>query len=196
MKGGAIHRIFLLRYAMQHFIGIVPPEPLYSQILDFQRRWKNNAVPHHIEPHITVKAQNGLTEDLAWLGSVKPVAMATLPFLVHLGAPARFGQRVVYLSVTSPEIVLLHETLVRAVRPSPELMEKYYERPGDYIPHLTLGMVAAGLTEEELSEMSREASRIFPALEPFDVTFLRVYRQESQGSPYLILQDLPLDGGI
>ena len=154
---------------MQHFIGIVPPEPLYSQILDFQRRWKNNAAPHHVEPHITVKAQNGLTEDLTWLESVKSVAMATLPFIVHLGAPARFGQRVVYLSIASPEIVLLHEALVRAVGPSPEMMAKYYERPGDYIPHLTLGMVAAGLTEEELSAMHEEASRIFPALEPFDV---------------------------
>lgn len=52
---------------MQYFIGIVPPDEYLERIVSFQKRWSSNGLPDVVEPHVTVKAQSGLTLDMAWL---------------------------------------------------------------------------------------------------------------------------------
>lgn len=64
---------------MHFFIGIVPPEDYKEQISvfrnkwakAFRNRWDNNGFRDPVEPHITVKAQSGLTEDMNWLEKVR-----------------------------------------------------------------------------------------------------------------------------
>jgi 2'-5' RNA ligase len=58
---------------MQYFIGIIPPIEYQQQIIEFQKRWTNNHLPGVVEPHVTLKAQGGLTADLAWVDSVKDI---------------------------------------------------------------------------------------------------------------------------
>ncbi|MEN2766282.1 hypothetical protein [Ornithinibacillus xuwenensis] len=46
---------------MQYFIGIVPSEEYSMKIIAFRNKWTNNSIHDVVEPHITLKAQGGLT---------------------------------------------------------------------------------------------------------------------------------------
>lgn len=52
---------YLWSEILQYLIGIVPPTAYAQRIAAFQRRWPTNETPGTVEPHITVKAQGGLT---------------------------------------------------------------------------------------------------------------------------------------
>ncbi|MCL4352505.1 MAG: hypothetical protein M1318_07660 [Firmicutes bacterium] len=54
-----------------------------------------------MEPHITVKAQGGLTPDLAWTDPVTAVCAAFPRFIVAITGPEFLGDAVVYLGVVS-----------------------------------------------------------------------------------------------
>ncbi len=56
---------------MKYFIGIVPMAEYKSKVSAFRSRWGNNNTDEVVEPHITLKAQGGLTKDLKWLSKVK-----------------------------------------------------------------------------------------------------------------------------
>lgn len=48
------------RVNKEYFIGIVPPKEYLKRIELFQTKWMNHL---GVEPHITLKAQGGLTPD-------------------------------------------------------------------------------------------------------------------------------------
>lgn len=167
---------------MQFFIGIVPPEDYKEQISvfrnkwakTFRNRWDNNGFRDPVEPHITVKAKYGLTEDMNWLEKVRETCSSFPIFQLTLSEPATFGTAVTFLSVESKEIYNLHKNLVDAVSPPPELIERNIELD-NFIPHLSLGQTKWGMSEAEIIEMklaAREALSPFPS---FDVTFVRVF---------------------
>jgi 2'-5' RNA ligase len=54
----------------EYFIGIVPPKEYLDRIEQFQRKWIKHL---GVEPHITLKAQGGLTLDKTWINKVKKV---------------------------------------------------------------------------------------------------------------------------
>jgi hypothetical protein len=56
------------RMKVEYFIGIVPPEEYLKRIENFQRKGINNL---GVEPHITLKAQGGLTPDKKWIDKLK-----------------------------------------------------------------------------------------------------------------------------
>lgn len=176
---------------MRYFIGIAPPEKRSEEILKFQMSWKENQFPQWVEPHITVKAQGGLDESMTWLDEVARVAQETTPFWLRLGPPQTFGSDVVFLSVESPELVALHSRLVDAINPSALLRQMYFERPGEFIPHLTLGTTACGLTEKSVEEIKEQAIRIASS-EPFEAQFIRLYRQDHEEAKYLPVKDIRL----
>jgi 2'-5' RNA ligase len=70
------------RMKVEYFIGIVPPEEYMKRIEHFQRRWMNYL---GVEPHITLKAQGGLTPDKKWIDKVKKVCENFKPFQISLG---------------------------------------------------------------------------------------------------------------
>ncbi|MDW4525644.1 hypothetical protein R3398_04550 [Rossellomorea marisflavi] len=72
----------------EYFIGIVPPEEYLERVQQFQNRWMGNV---GVEPHITLKAQGGLSPGRKWLDGVKGVASRFRPFSFSLGEPAYFG---------------------------------------------------------------------------------------------------------
>src|SRR5687768_8031602 len=128
---------------MQFFIGIVPPDEFKKKIVELQQQWKNNSLPDVVEPHITVKAQGGLTPDEVWLSKVKKVCEDFSSFKLKLNKPAFFGDSVLFLSVKSTEIYEIHQKIVNAVSPERDLIKKYMELD-DYVPHLTLGQTYWG----------------------------------------------------
>lgn len=164
---------------MEYFIGIVPPVEYRECIRHFRERWKS---ARHVttEPHITVKAQGGLTYDLVWVDAVRHVCSAMDPFGVTFAEPRAFGETVVYLDVNAPRLRAVHERLVDCLLLSPETLQPYFE--GDsYVPHLTLGQSSWGMTHGELQEMHRDAGTELASLGTFTAAGLQIFRGSEPG---------------
>ena len=167
---------------MCFFIGVVPPEDYKEQILVFRNkwakafrdRWDNNGFRDPVEPHITVKLSNGLTEDMNWLEKVRETCSSFPIFQLTLSDPGTFGTSVTFLSVESKEIYNLHNNLVDSVSPPAELIDRNIELD-NFIPHLTLGQTKWGMNEAEIIEMKLAAREALLPLPSFDVTFVRVF---------------------
>lgn len=177
---------------LQYFIGIVPTEEYIGKVKDFRERWKNNAISDVVEPHITLKSQGGLTSDEKWLGKVEQVCFNTKPFDIKLEKTMFFGKDILYLSASSKPLSTLHNNIVSAVKPSNKLIEKYFELD-NFIPHMTLGKTAYGLSKQELRDMARMAEKEIGPYPTINVNFVRVY-QEIEPNKYVKLEDIPLGG--
>lgn len=175
---------------MQYFIGVVPPDDYRQKLMQFQNRWPNNRINEFVEPHITVKAQDGLGPDLEWLEKVKRICTCFPAFQVSITESSTFRDDVVYLGIKSVEIQVLHEQLVRAVSPAPQLVQKYFELDL-YRPHMTLGRKYLGLTEWEISQMLDSARTELNSFLPFTVTHVRIYR-EIAPDKYVPFEDVNL----
>lgn len=175
---------------MQYFIGIVPPLDYKEEIVHFQKKWKSNGVVDVVEPHITLKAQGGLTPDKSWFDALETMCREFPPFRITLTEPKFFGDYVVYLSMESPKLFQLHNKIVRLINPSEELIKKYFELE-DFIPHLTLGKTYFGMNSNELNEMAKEAHRLLTPYPTFEVNKIRVY-QEIEPLKYITFKDIEL----
>lgn len=177
---------------MQYFIGITLPAALKEKIISFQNSFPTNEVQRIAEPHITVKAQGGLTEDESWINVVREAVENYPSFEINLSGVDGFGGTVLFLSpVPSSELIGLHRLLLEVVNPSNNLIAKYFE--GDtYQPHITLGGTSWGMTKDDLVSMRELAKNRFIDSEPFMVSFVRIYRQQDLDGPYEKFVDLPL----
>ncbi len=168
----------------------MPPPEYGKQIIAFQRKWLSNRLPDIIEPHIPLKSQAGLNDDMTWLDSIVTVCNSFKGFSLTLTKPNSFGETVVvYIGVDSPEIYKLHSELVKAVSPDPEISNRYFELDR-FTPHLTLGLTELGMSEIELKEMKYLAEQILPRMLTFKVEFVRVYKFKKSG--YYKLEDFRL----
>ncbi|MFD0678450.1 MULTISPECIES: 2'-5' RNA ligase family protein [unclassified Paenibacillus] len=148
---------------MQYFIGIVPPDEYKEKIAAYRIRWPSNRLNDVVEPHITVKAQGGLTVDLRWLHNVRLTCSSIQCFRLSLSEPGTFGNAVTFLTVESSDIYDLHRRLVGTVSPSPELIDRYFELER-FHPHLTLGQTYWGMNETEIEEMKLAAMNALKVL--------------------------------
>lgn len=175
---------------MQYFIGIVPPDDYKEQIASFRNQWASNRLRDVVEPHITVKAQSGLTADMRWLENVRLTCSSFQSFQLTLSEPATFGTSVTFLNVESREIYDLHKLLVDTVSPSPKLIERYLEL-NRYHPHLTLGQTYWGMIDTEIEEMKITARNALAPFPTFDVKYVRVY-EEVEPNVYMPFEDIQL----
>ena len=160
---------------MDYGIAIVPPEELCCRIKDIQDRFGNNG----IEPHITLKAQGGLGENIKWLENVKLIAKQTSPFKVVLGNVRKFGNEVLYISIDSPGLVTLHNRIIDELNLSPEIIERYFESEL-FIPHLTLARTQAGYKQDDFPKIRELAEQMLQgSYTSFEVEFMRVYSIEN-----------------
>ena len=175
---------------MQYFIGIVPPDEYKEKIIKVQQRWENNLLVDVVEPHITVKAQGGLTADLEWIEKLKKVCANFSTFNVSLNQPMFFGESVLFLGVSSEKIFELHQKIVNAISPDNELIKKYMELD-NYVPHLTMGQTHWGLSSKELKTMAKITEKELSPYPTFEVNFIRIY-QEIETNKYVKYLDIPL----
>ncbi|MEI5907801.1 2'-5' RNA ligase family protein [Bacillus spongiae] len=177
-----------------YFIGIVPPEEYIERIEYFQRKWNTLL---SVEPHITIKAQGGLTPDKKWIDKVKKVGENFKPFQVSLDKPKYFGDNILYLSVHSTNLYKLHQYLVREISPSEDSIQQYFELD-DFVPHLTLGIkqsignTSARLSNEVLTEMEQWAHKELTPYPNFEVNFIRIYELNIEEQRYEKYLDIPL----
>jgi 2'-5' RNA ligase len=170
----------------EYFIGIVPPKEYSERIIQFQRKWINNL---NIEPHITIKAQGGLTTDKKWIEKVQKVCQSFAPFQLSLNKPRYFEDNVLYLSVHSDRINTLHEKLVHEISPSKHLIKQYFEF-NEFVPHLTLALMQS---KEELKHMEKLAEIELTPYPTFNVTFIRIYQLNVEKQRYENFLDISLN---
>ncbi|MFC4559280.1 2'-5' RNA ligase family protein [Virgibacillus kekensis] len=175
---------------MQYFLGIVPSEEHKLKIDEFRQNWQTNSISDIVEPHITLKAQGGLTPDKSWLCKVEHVCFNFNPFQIALNKPMFFGDDILYLSAKSDDLYTLHNRIVKEVSPPEALIKKYFELD-DFVPHMTLGKTAYGLTKQELKDMAVAAEKELNPYPILEVNFVRVY-QEYEVNRYKKLLDVPL----
>jgi 2'-5' RNA ligase len=179
---------------VEYFIGIVPPGNYVERIEQFQRKWMSRS---GVEPHITLKAQGGLTPDRKWIDKVQMACGNITPFQLSLGKPKYFGDNILYLSVNSNELHLLHQKIVKEISPSDELINKYFELD-DFVPHLTLGKeqyggnISTGLSKEDLKAMEELADKELTPYPAFEVNFIRVYELNVEKQRYDTFLDITL----
>lgn len=176
---------------MQFFIGIVPSDEYKMKLIDFQNKWKNNRITDVVEPHITLKAQGGLTPDEIWLSKVKGVCYNFNSFQITFDKPMFFGDDILYLSATSNELHKLHKRIVREISPTDEIIKKYFELD-DFLPHMTLEKTNYGLSKKDLRDMGELAEKELIPFPTFEVRFVRVY-QEIEPNKYIKYLDIPLN---
>ncbi|RIW32006.1 2'-5' RNA ligase family protein [Bacillus salacetis] len=180
---------------VEYFIGVVPPKDYLNTIETFQCKWIEQS---GVEPHITLKAQGGLTADKGWIPKVEKVCGSFAPFHVSLEKPTYFGDNILFLQVKSTGLQKLHQQLVQEISPSEDLIKKYYELEA-FIPHLTLGKeqyggnISSGLAKKELKEMERLADKELAPYPEFEVNFVRIYELNTEKQRYERYSDIPLD---
>ncbi|WP_337017974.1 2'-5' RNA ligase family protein [Oceanobacillus massiliensis] len=175
---------------MKYFIGVVPSDEYKKKIIGFQQKWKNHWITDVVEPHITLKAQGGLTPDKEWIIKVKEICNNCSPFTISVNKPTFFGEDILYLSATSNELYKLHLNVVEKISPSDDLIKKYFELD-DFIPHMTLGKTYFGLSKQELQEMAKLAEEELSPYPTIEVNFIRIY-QEVEPLKYVKYLDIPL----
>lgn len=179
---------------VEYFIGIVPPEEYLERIVHFQSNWIKHS---NVEPHITLKAQGGLTPDKKWIGKVQKVCDTIKPFQVSLDQPNFFGDNILYLSVNSSHLHKLHQEIVHEISPSEDLIKQYFELDA-FVPHITLGKeqyggnISAGLSKKELMEMEKLAVKELIPYPDFEVNFIRVYELNIEKQRYETYLDISL----
>ncbi|MDF2627420.1 MAG: hypothetical protein K0R39_1251 [Symbiobacteriaceae bacterium] len=170
-----------------YFFAITPPEPTLGAIEAFRARWGH---PHHnVEPHITVKPPFPWDDAPgALLDLLRPALAGLRPFAARLGAPARFGNAVLYLTVDSPDMHSLHLTTINVLAGAIPTAHEGHE----YTPHLTLAVTRFGISPEALDRMEAEARAELAVFPAFDVTALRGYQRFGKDDRWQPLCDLPL----
>ena len=172
----------------EYFIGIVPPERYAERIVSLQGKWMMKLA---VEPHITLKAQGGLSQDKKWINKVKKVCENYKTFQISLDKPKFFGDNILYLSVNSDDLYVLHQKIVREISPSDELIKRYFELD-DFVPHLTLGKEQYGIKKQDLKDMEKSAEKELTPYSIFKVDFIRVYELNTETKRYEKYIDIPL----
>jgi 2'-5' RNA ligase len=178
---------------MKFFIGIVPPIVTKERIYEFQKSFPSNKVPDINEPHITLKAHGGFSEDKSWLAPLMALVGNYPKFQITLEGVDQFDEQVLFLKPAfSPELMELHNKIISIVNPAGVAREEFFEGP-NYNPHLTLGETTwGGLTQEDFNEMKRRAEFELYNIPAFYVSSVRVYQKEKSGDLYSKLLDIPL----
>ena len=179
---------------MKYFIGIILPIETGNRIVSFQKGFPSNKLPEILEPHITVKTKNGLTEDLNWLDKVKRTLKNHSTFEVAFDDVSIFGDSVVVIKIRpSKELTAFHKALFYAIKPDEQDTTKKCFENEKYEDNITLGMISWGMTKEELVFMKEKGLKELSNIPKFSVSFVRIFQQANLDEAYKKFLDIPLN---
>ena len=172
---------------MKYFIGIVPPDNIADAIVSIQQPFGDN----RLEPHITLRPPVTVIDDAAWLRIAERICASFPPIPISLTGTGNFGKGVLFIDVKSDTLVKLHRLIIEALKPFEQAETKQQNQSVN--PHLTLGRLWCGFTQQHFIEMKKLAEE-YLAKQPvsFNATFVRIYFKSSAQSRYTTLKDIPL----
>ncbi|MFK3958930.1 2'-5' RNA ligase family protein [Guptibacillus hwajinpoensis] len=172
---------------MPFFIAVLPPHQIIERIHSFRKKWDYHEPS---PPHITVKAQSGLTATDDWVEKIERICRNFPAFELKLGAPATFGSNVLFSSVLSKEIISLHLLLIDAIKPSLQEQKMYYEVT-DFIPHLTITQQHDPIDPIQFNKIKLDAEQTLDEFEPFLVQSIHIFSMNASKT-YTPVLELPL----
>jgi 2'-5' RNA ligase len=173
---------------MKYFVGIVPPQHIYSTVERIQHAYGDN----RLEPHITLRPPVAPTDINSWIDQIRNVAATFPPFNISLPGTGNFGKRVLFIKVESTELNRLEKQLVESIK---EFEPVTKDDNRGYHPHLTLGRSWCGFTKDDFSKMKELADDyLSKETVSFQAEFLRVYHKPGHIKRYETLIDLSLGG--
>ncbi|MGV2876130.1 nucleotidyltransferase [Macrococcus capreoli] len=147
----------------EYFIGILPPEPLYNKIINIQKKYISRL---GVEPHITLKAQSGLSENEKWISKVENIISNFNTFKVNINDISYFGEVVLFIEVNSSNLTLLHNKLIESLEINSEEQKKYFEGK-DFVGHITVAkttypsnLSSDVLSSDQLKVIEKELSNV------------------------------------
>lgn len=165
---------------MKYFIGISIPKTYKTKIELLRARYKFFTT----EPHITIVPPPALPDEEHFIKDVIEICKKTKPFNIKLGNISQFGNRVLYVSVKSPELINLYNNIYDKLN-----LEK--EKRG-YTPHLTIVKQRPG-RKIDIEEVKQKAViSLLPSPE-FLLKSLVVYHQPKPKSIYIPYMEMPLN---
>lgn len=163
---------------MKYFIGALIPK-IYKNKIEMLRAEIRFFTT---EPHITLVPPPALPDDDSFIEKVVEVCKEIEPFNVKLNNLDQFGNRVLYVSVNSPELVNLHKKIY-------EILDLQEEKR-DYTPHLTIVKQRPKRPVDLDSIRKRAEIKIIPTLD-YTLNSIIVYHQPKEHSIYIPYMEIP-----
>ena len=164
---------------MKYFIGAPIPK-IYKNKIEMLRAEIRFFTT---EPHITLVPPPALLDDDSFIEKVVEVCKTIEPFNVKLNNLDQFGNRVLYVSIDSPELVNLYKKLYENLN----LQEKKRE----YTPYLTI-VKQRPRRPVDLDRIRKRAEiKLIPTLE-YTLNSIIVYCQPKEHSIYVPYMEIPL----
>ncbi|ANY75258.1 hypothetical protein BBD41_23255 [Paenibacillus ihbetae] len=173
---------------MEFFFGIVPETDIYEKVMSVREKY---CVRNGSDPHITVKASCGLSEDMSWLSKCRKIISEFESFQITVGAPKYFGDRdVLYLDVQSEELIELHKRLVAVLEASEESINRCFELEL-YKPHITVARKSR-LSEATIEEMRKDILPDFKKNRTFSVSTVSLFYRANKNEKYRRKEDIKI----
>lgn len=163
---------------MKYFIGIPIPKTYKTKIEMLRARYKFFTT----EPHITIVPPPSLPDDDYFVKDVIEICKKTKPFNIKLGDLSQFGNRVLYVSVKSLELIDLYNNIYSKLN-----LEK--EKRG-YTPHLTLVKQRPG-RKIDIETVKQKAKISLLPYPEFILNSLIIYHQPRPKSIYIPYMEIP-----
>jgi len=172
---------------------ITPPQDQIERIRTLQVEC---GVSTDVVPHVTVKAQPGLTDRSRWVQPLRERLRRHRPFALRFIGVGQFGEEIVYLGVGGNGIRRLHNTILDVLDRLG--VEERFEYDGEsYEPHLTLAASFAGADATALREIGLRARRL--NVPSFEVGAIIELHRPGRGELYQPLEQFalapPAEGG-
>lgn len=164
---------------MKYFIGAPIPEYYKNEIEMLRAEFRFLTT----EPHITIVPPPALPDDDLFIKDVLTVCKRTNAFKVKLGNLGQFGNRVLYVSVNSPELIKLYDNIYESLQ-----LEK--ENRG-YTPHLTVVKQRTRRPIDIDSVKKKAEIKLIPT-SVYTLNSLVVYHQPKERFIYVPYMEIPL----
>lgn len=162
---------------MKYFVGVPIPKDYKNKIELLRARFAFFTT----EPHITLIPPPALPDEDDFIKDLIEVCKTIKPFTVKLRNIGQFGNRVLYVSVQSPDLTILYEKINEKLN-----LEK--EKRG-YTPHLTI--VKQRLGRKVDIEKAKEYAMNLDFFE-YTLNSIVVYHQPKEHSIYVPYMEVPL----
>lgn len=163
---------------MKYFIGARIPENYKSKIEMLRAEFRFFTT----EPHITIIPPPSLPDNDTFIRDLIKLCNETTPFKVNLNNLGQFGNRVLYISVHSPQLIELYDNISNTLN-----LKK--ENRG-YTPHLTIVKKRPGRTISVGRVRKRAEIRKIPATE-YTLKSIVVFCQPKKHSIYVPYMEIP-----
>ena len=165
---------------MKYFIGAPIPDTYKNKIEMLRAEFKFLTT----EPHITIVPPPALPDDDSFIADLVGVCKNTEPFNIKLNKLGQFGNRVLYLSVHSRELIALYENIFEKL--------KLTKESRGYTPHLTI-VKQRPKRPIDIEAIKKRAEAKLASTRSYTLKSIIVYHQPKERFIYVPYMEIPFN---